>query len=257
MAATTSAGITLSNDCYDRSKQVFLKEVEILQNILQSDFVAAHHIGSTSVRDLLCKPRTDIALELSSLQNVMLIETAGYKHRGELNIPFRHFFRKNNEEASVNLHALEKGNPEVEGFLMFRNYLANNREAMTEYAELKKTISAKVTIKEGQLLAEYTLAKDGFIRGILKKAGFEGLCIRYVTHYNERDYASKYRTDDAYLEMIFYKGPRIIGYSCLNENLDIVIFNIDEPQHEEYFREKVEKLAGEKAQMRKSQTLKS
>jgi GrpB-like predicted nucleotidyltransferase (UPF0157 family) len=239
--------VELSNDCHDRCRKEFFTEEEILRRLLEDNFVVAHHIGSTSIDGLLCKPRVDIALELHNFGNIMLLTNAGYVHYGELNIPFRHFFSKRNGETRINLHVLERGNPEVEGFLLFRNYLKNNKEALDEYAKLKREISmSEAAPKDGKLLGAYTLAKDSFIRKILERAGFKGPCLRYVTHHNEKDYAAKYRTDNPPLEIVFYEGPRIIGYSCLDESFAISVFEIEEPQYKEYFYAKIERLIQEK-----------
>jgi GrpB-like predicted nucleotidyltransferase (UPF0157 family) len=224
-----------------------LEETKILKDLLGSEFVTSNHIGSTSVKNLLSKPNTDIALEVRNLDDIVVkIENAGYTYKGELNIPFRHFFSKNTDDRHINLHVTEEGNPEVIGFLLFRNYIEDHKEAMDKYIELKKSIAKNNAPKKGQLLGDYTLAKDDFIRKILKKAGFEGLCMRYVTHYNERKYADKYKSVYECMELVFYKGPQIIGYCGINQNLDIEIFEIEEKQYENHFRAKIERLINQK-----------
>lgn len=42
--------------------------------------------------------------------------------------------------------------------------------------------------KKYGMFNEYTLSKDGFIRGILAKTNFGDLYMRFVVHYNEQNY---------------------------------------------------------------------
>lgn len=228
----------------------FDEEKKLLKEALRDNFFEIHHIGSTSITDLLAKPFIDIVLSVKDLDSVVSpLEDLGYVFKGEFNIPFRYFFAKNNRKTKVNLHVVCGKDPEMEGFLLFRDYMRTHPEALAEYAELKKSIEDKLGSKgKYQYLNEYTLAKNDFIRSILKKAGFKGLCMRFVVHYSEQSYeeeiCQKYGFSPKASDrgFIFYKGPDIVGYANASPPDKINIFDLTvDGEERQYFEDRLKR----------------
>ena len=59
--------------------------------------------------------------------------------KGEWNIPFKYGFTKR-KTIKVNLHVFEKGHPEIELNLAFKNYMLQNAAACEEYSKLKQSL---------------------------------------------------------------------------------------------------------------------
>lgn len=153
-------------------KQVFHNESKNILNVLQNEVAAIHHIGSTSIPNMLSKPIIDILLELEDLDNMESIKKKlnllGYEYISRQLIPHRSFFssRIGTLDISFNLHIYERGDPQVKRHVNFRNYLACHQEDAEIYASLKK----KLSIKFGSDLHQYVLSKDDFVQSIDVKA---------------------------------------------------------------------------------------
>ena len=221
--------------------QLFEKEHNLLKSVLKNNFVESYHIGSTSIKGIFSKPKIDIALIVNDLEKSKIIEEIGYDYRGCFNIPFRYFFSKRDDNLKINLHVIEPNNPELDGFLIFRNFLNENEKLRNEYSELKLKFEKLIDLKKNEnFFNEYTLAKNEFIGKVLKIAGFKGFCIRFVAHYSEKDYEksvyTKFKDDD--IRFIFYKGSDIIGYANADKiTKHINFFQVKE--NEDYFRCKI------------------
>ena len=233
---------------------MFECESKPIWEALGKNCVAVHHVGSTSVPGLPAKPKIDIIAEVKDTANInTALEKAGYAAKGEFNIPFHCGFAKRESQANINLHVYEEGNPEVNLNLLFRDYLRNHRDALEEYARLKLALVSQPSSheKDGLLFRGYNLGKDEFIKKILQKTGFDGLCIRFCTHYHELEAAKKFRQrffrdhagadpyaatfdDKDHLHFIFYQGIDIIGYAHFqlrkNQSAALRIFIIDGPE---------------------------
>ncbi len=98
----------------------YKNEAELLKKTLTDNLVEIHHIGSTAIKDIMAKPKIDIAVAVKDLKATHVLTEIGYEFNGEYNIPFRFFFSKNGE-FDVNLHVMLVGNHELEGFLRFRD----------------------------------------------------------------------------------------------------------------------------------------
>lgn len=173
---------------YDSSwPQIFEKEASHLKDALGDNCLQVHHIGSTSVPDLIAKPVIDIISVVKSREGVIpKLEKAGYISRGELNLPGRLYFKKS-VPMEIHLHVYEEGHGEIDLNLSFRNYLRAHPEAVSEYIALKRDLISKLESHEktGKHFTGYTLGKNAFIKNILKKAGFKGLTVHQVTHTEE------------------------------------------------------------------------
>jgi GrpB-like predicted nucleotidyltransferase (UPF0157 family)/GNAT superfamily N-acetyltransferase len=233
--------------------KLFEKEAEVIRQALGNNLVAIHHIGSTSIPGLLAKPKIDIIAAVIDPSTIIPgLEAIGYEYRGEWNIPFKFGFRKRGE-LGVNLHIFAEGNAEIEGNLVFRDYLKNHPESMHEYAALKLALLTQESSheKKNAYATGYNLGKDAFICSILKKAGFNGIRMHHCVHYDELDKAKFFRQkyffgrhniQDPYLwtfdhldhvHLVLHKGVEIVGYAHLQKwpeaRSAMRIIVIDEP----------------------------
>ena len=155
----------------------------MLQETLGKACLGCHHVGSTSVPGLCAKPVIDIILVVRDLGTISpALDALGFKAKGALNIPFRLYFSK----EGVHIHAYEPGHPEITLNLLFRDYLRAHSRDRDAYAQLKEKLAKDkdAQTREGRF-PRYTLGKDAFIREILGKAGFDGVCLRICTHAHE------------------------------------------------------------------------
>ncbi|MBP9692839.1 MAG: GNAT family N-acetyltransferase [Alphaproteobacteria bacterium] len=214
--------------------RIFEADAAQMKQALGDNCIAVHHVGSTAVPGLCAKPKIDIILVVKDMVHVVQnLEKIGYEYRGEFNIPLHLGFKKRPPLSNVNLHVYEEGNPEIELNLLFRDYLRTHPEPLEEYAALKWELvkqDASHHIVHGPFKG-YTLEKDVFIKKILNQVGFNGLCMRFCTHYDEweaaRGFRQKYFFDkvpvtDPYtwtfdhqdhVHFVFYRGTEIVGYA--------------------------------------------
>lgn len=221
----------------------YSEEVELIKENQTDNFVEIHHIGSTAIQNIYAKPKIDMALVVRDLEESKKLQSIGYEFKGSLNIPFRYFFSKKTKKIFAHIHVMMPKDPELEGFLLFRDYMNTHEEARRSYSELKLKIKDLLDSAGNEhFLNEYTLAKNDFITSILKKAGFKGLCMRLVSHYAEKDYEKKiyknFKEDD--IRVIFYKGSEIIGYANADKSTrKINVFEVNE--NAEYFKDRFER----------------
>lgn len=235
--------------------KLFEVEAEHIRQALGvgGNLVAIHHIGSTSVPGLMAKPKIDIIMAAKDPSaTIPKLEAIGYEYRGEWNIPFKFGFRKRGG-PSVNLHVFAEGNAEIEGNLIFRDYLRNHPEAVQEYAAIKSALLMRESSheKKNAYATGYNLGKDGFISSILAKAGYNGIRMHHCVHYNELEKAKFFRQkyffgqhniQDPYLwtfehpdhvHVVLHQGIEIVGYAHLQKwpqaRAAMRIIVIDEP----------------------------
>ena len=152
------------------------KEEEIIKNALGSEILDIQHIGSTSIPGLSAKPIIDMAILVSSIENIPhftdLLEKIGYKYKPELSSVERIFLRKGDPveyhlSISCPLHTY------WERQILFRDYLKTHKEFMKEYEDLKKEAIKEVSgddLKDLSLSKIYSAKKGPFIEKILKLA---------------------------------------------------------------------------------------
>jgi GrpB-like predicted nucleotidyltransferase (UPF0157 family) len=126
--------------------------------------IGIYHIGSTSIPGIKAKPIIDFVMEVEDLDEVIrsveVLEKLGYISKGEYGIPGRQFFTKDtNNERSHHLHVFQKGHPDIERHLVFRDFLRANPEAAREYEKIKEKLAKRFPKKSGS----YTEAKSDFI----------------------------------------------------------------------------------------------
>lgn len=227
---------------FDKNWEMFFtKESELLKSVLGDCFIESHHIGSTSIKNIFSKPKIDIALVVNNLENSKILEKVGYVYKGCFNIPFRYFFSKRSDDLNINLHVILPRDPELEGFIIFRDFMNKHEKLRDEYSNLKLKLEHLIKTKQNKyFFNDYTLSKNDFITRVLKLAGFKGFCMRLVSHYLEKAYESrvyeKFKDDE--IRVVFYKGADIIGYANVDENTkNINFFQVDE--NEKYFQNRL------------------
>lgn len=117
---------------YDPSwPELFAAEAKRIREALGPNCTLIHHIGSTSVPGLSAKPIIDILpvvrdiLEVDRVTEAM--ERLGYEAKGENGIAFRRFFEKGKKVRTHNVHVYEEGDPEIDRYLRFRDWMRSTR----------------------------------------------------------------------------------------------------------------------------------
>jgi len=231
----------------------FEAEAKLLRLALGDNYIAVHHVGSTSVPGLAAKPRIDVLVVVQQrLSTIEKLEPVGYEYRGEFNIPLHYGFRKRGK-VDFNLHVYEEDHADIESLIKFRDYLREHSSARDEYAALKQNLleSESSFEKTNSIYAGYTLGKNNFICNILDKSGFNRLRFMKCTHYTEWDAAKTFRqrsffdkvpisdpytwtfTHPDHMHFVLYKGTKIIGYAHIQlwpaARAALRIIVVDEP----------------------------
>ncbi len=151
--------------------QAFEEEKERLEGILDGNWLAIYHIGSTAVPGLAAKPIIDIMAVVRSLDKVdektAEFSEAGYEALGEYGIPGRRYLRKGGDERTHQLHIFQEDSWEdIIRHLAFRDYLRSHEKEREEYDRLKKELAQRYP----EDIDGYCKGKDSFVRALEKKA---------------------------------------------------------------------------------------
>lgn len=213
--------------------QIFEQEASKIKEVLGSNCIAIHHVGSTSVPGLSAKPVIDmIGVVKNPVKVIAPLESLGFKYKGEYNIPMRFYFNRS-EGVKTNLHIYEEDHPEIELNLLFRDYLRQHPNARDEYSKLKEDLLKEKSSyeKNNSLFTGYNLGKDAFIRKTLQAANFNRIRMMKCVHYAEWEAAKQLRNkyffdplsiSDPYawtfdhpghVHLVLYQGIKIIGYA--------------------------------------------
>lgn len=178
----------------------FVHEAERLRPVFGAELIGLHHIGSTAVPGLKAKPVIDILPEVSDIRRVDALNPAmemlGYTVRGELGIPGRRFFsRQIGDVRTQHVHVFERGSPEIERHLSFRDYLRAHPAAARRYGELKTELAARFP----QDIQAYMDGKDAFIRQTERLA---------LTWYRRQELQYRVLTPETWIDFERLFGPR-------------------------------------------------
>lgn len=151
--------------------QEYLKEEQILKDVLKDRIIEIHHIGSTSIPGLKAKPIIDILIVIKSLEEIPDIESIltnyDYSNRGQQGIGDRFFFAKGPEEArSHYIHFVEPNSDTYYNQVYFKNYLIEHPEYIKQYCDLKSELAEKYADDR----PKYTQGKNDFITSVIKLA---------------------------------------------------------------------------------------
>jgi len=153
--------------------QIYKKKAEKLKSIFGSEAVSIHHIGSTSIPGMVAKPQVDILVVVQNLANVKSYYGAMKAH-GFTAMPPRYiadddeYFTENAPDGTrlVSVHTLEVGNPKIEMYFNFQNYLRDNKADRDLYIATKKALYKE---HNGSMDSYYS-GKKHVIKEILARA---------------------------------------------------------------------------------------
>lgn len=124
-------------------------ERERIVAVLADEIVSVNHIGSTSIPGMSAKPIIDILLEVKDISKIddyndKLIEL-GYEPRGELGIPGRRYFSREEPKdvRTHHIHSFQSGNIGLERHLAFRDYMIAHPDDAKIYSELKRVLARR------------------------------------------------------------------------------------------------------------------
>jgi GrpB-like predicted nucleotidyltransferase (UPF0157 family) len=194
------------------------------------------HIGSTSIKGMIAKPKIDILLKVKNILDFDFynLEKSGFRVKGEFNIPMRIYASSSSNDYKVNLHVISKNDPYADLLVGFRDYIASNLDAFNQYKNLKLELSKleSASDKNGNigLLNNYNLGKNLFIRSIIKKMGFNKNYATFCAHDSEIEFCEQFQSSDlnfsAYnRHIVLNSGSSYAGYihAQKNENSDFQI----------------------------------
>jgi GrpB-like predicted nucleotidyltransferase (UPF0157 family) len=144
----------------------FDEEARRLAEHLGKIVVHVHHIGSTAIPGLPAKPVIDVLMEVLDLKALdaatPVLTALGYEAMGEYGIPRRRYFRKNDASGrrTHQVHAFERGTPEVERHLAFRDYMIAHPAAARAYGDLKQALA----LRHPHDIEAYMDGKDTFVK---------------------------------------------------------------------------------------------
>ncbi|MGB3403961.1 MAG: GrpB family protein [Microcoleaceae cyanobacterium] len=153
-------------------KNLFAAEAKQWLNLLNSDVIAIHHIGSTAIPNIHAKPIIDLLIVVKDIDNVDKNNTAitaeNYDIMGEFGIVGRRYFRKHNSAGNRthHIHIYQQDSPEIQRHLAFRDYMITHPEDAKEYSKLKQELA----LKHPEDIESYMDGKDQFIKDIDQKA---------------------------------------------------------------------------------------
>jgi GrpB-like predicted nucleotidyltransferase (UPF0157 family) len=152
------------------------KESELIKKTLGFEITDIQHIGSTSIPELSAKPIIDIAVLVSSIENISHftepLEKIGYKYKPDMSSVERIFLRKG-EPVEYHLSIACPLHTFWERQILFRDYLISHPKYIKEYGSLKKETIKKlpeIELKDLSRSKEYSIKKGPFIEKILKLA---------------------------------------------------------------------------------------
>jgi GrpB-like predicted nucleotidyltransferase (UPF0157 family) len=137
------------------------------------NLVHFYHVGSTSVPGMLAKPQIDVCAVVKSLEKVKEVRSKfielGYAAKGDYVGTGEEYFSYDSEagERKYNIHTLQVGNPAIEGYLSFKEYLKAFPAAMNEYIAIKNKLRSKYGEDD---FNSYDRGKDALIAKLKKDA---------------------------------------------------------------------------------------
>jgi GrpB-like predicted nucleotidyltransferase (UPF0157 family) len=113
--------------------------------VLEPVLVAAHHIGSTAVPEMMARPTVDLMLLVTDLEALDrergAVEALGYRWHGEHGIPGRrHCTRDVGQRRMAELQFFVMGSRDAHRHLAFRDYLRAHPGAASAYAAAKRRV---------------------------------------------------------------------------------------------------------------------
>lgn len=145
---------------------IFIKERQLIFEVLGQTIEKIHHVGSTAIPDLLAKPVIDMAVESTLFPPpqaiVEKLANIEYEYKGEAGITGRFWFTKG-QPRKFNLHFCMTNSDIVQKQIIFRDKLTINENFRREYEQIKLKNHKDKDIDS----TEYALAKSHFIQRVI------------------------------------------------------------------------------------------
>ncbi len=130
---------------YDKTWKYDFEEIKKeLEDAIGDLIIGIEHIGSTSVEGLSAKPCIDIDVIIKDYTTfdsvVSKLEAIGYIHEGNLGIKDREAFKYSDKPhlKQHHLYVCPQQSKELYRHITFRDFLANNPEAVKKYSAVKE-----------------------------------------------------------------------------------------------------------------------
>ncbi|WP_210137509.1 GrpB family protein [Staphylococcus sp. GDH8C109P] len=162
--------IILKKD-YEKWEVQFVKEKDLLLEVVGKEIIEMHHIGSIAIKDIYAKPVIDIMVVVKNIMFMDRYNNAmrqiGYEPQGESGISGRRFYIKGVDTRTYHVHMFQFDNYEdIDRHLAFRDYLNANIAIAKEYENLKITLANKYSNNR----SAYSNGKSPFIKRIEHQA---------------------------------------------------------------------------------------
>jgi len=148
---------------------LYSREASRIRAVLGRSAVLIEHAGSTSVPGLAAKPIIDIVLAVPDSADeaayVPAMEAAGYVLRSREPGWFEHRLFKG-PDTNINLHVFTAGAAEIDGMLLFRDWLRVNDADRAAYLEVKRELAGRTW----RHVQHYADAKSAIVEEILARA---------------------------------------------------------------------------------------
>lgn len=156
----------------DNYTKIFNEEKLNLEKILDGFYVKIEHVGSTAIKGIKSKPIIDILITCNNLDEFIEfvkknVASDIYTIKEEPTKGGDFLIRKEeNGKVKAFIHVLPENSSTAKNYILFRDYLNRNIDEAKKYEKLK----LKLYNKYKNDRQSYTLGKDKYINGIIKKA---------------------------------------------------------------------------------------
>jgi len=150
--------------------EFYKQESQYLQKILGDHLREIYHIGSTAIANMPAKPVIDIMLvceNLDAIDDISQRLELNYHNIRRNVIPHRSFITsRQNEKTRFHLHIFERGDPQINRHVNFRDYVIAHPLEAKRYAELKMKLAEQFA----KDITSYVSGKSKFVQKIDTKA---------------------------------------------------------------------------------------
>ena len=149
---------------------IFQNEADCIQKALSTDLSGIYHIGSTSIPNMPAKPIIDILIAIEDVYHIADITEKliqlGYAPLRRQIIPHVSFITNKMDGIGFHLHIHERGSPQINRHINFRDYVIQHPEVARSYAELKTALVGTFSND----IFSYVSGKSKLVQQIDKKA---------------------------------------------------------------------------------------
>ena len=158
----------------ERWAALFAEAARELRHTLGGWITAVHHVGSTAIPGLPAKPILDLLVTVPDFEVARALlpalDSLGYEHRPDEEIPDRHYFRRRRGTARTHhLSLAEPGSHHHRVTIAFRDALRRDPALASEYGALKLALARR----HPRDRAAYIEGKSAFVQRVLHAAGLE------------------------------------------------------------------------------------